>query len=106
MHSKGPWEWRKRRRRERLVSASGYEVVCGKTEKDPLGDGFIHCSESDARLIAAAPEMYDLLERMAEAVELDDPGLARRWAALKASIDGTDEDSDKSEWQRSEARDA
>jgi hypothetical protein len=86
--SKGPWRVDERASDHAdhgvIVDADGMIVATVHQDDGMYGDG------PDARLIAAAPEMYALLER------LDDPDADREdliatWKRLKARIDGTNE---------------
>ena len=93
----GPWEMYGR--------GGGVSVQHGRTK-----DGHIHiawigpatrernkASDANIRLIAAAPDMYDLLDRVHEAINGDEDDenyidrisiLANRWNTLRAKING------------------
>jgi hypothetical protein len=61
-HTPGPWRWVPQPnfswQYQDLMSASGEVVLSGEEAPDPSG---IEISHADARLIEAAPEMWDLI---------------------------------------------
>lgn len=85
----GPWEWRQTDESKRNGtftsmyrlgnSETGYRVLCADVVND-----------ANARLIASAPEMFEALERLARAAEIemrDLPGPTEIDLALAASRD-------------------
>jgi hypothetical protein len=66
-HTPGPWRWVPQPnfswQYQDLMSASGEVVLSGEEAPDPSG---IEISHADARLIEAAPEMWDLIVELFE----------------------------------------
>lgn len=81
-HSKGPWRWELEEYNiERLRASDGYEVICGKV--DQRGVGYVHCSQEDSELIAAAPELLEALEGL---LDLRDGSMSHWYATAEALI--------------------
>ena len=89
-HTPGPWRWVPQPdfswQYQDLMSASGEVVLSGEEAPDPSG---IEVSHADARLIEAAPEMWDLIVELFEDPQLSliIGGNPNRVSALMASAD-------------------
>jgi hypothetical protein len=98
-HTPGPWRWVPQPdyswQYQDLMSASGEVVLSGEEAPDPSG---IELSHADARLIEAAPEMWDLIVELFEDTKLSliiggNPNqvsaLMERADKLRAKVRGT-----------------
>ena len=77
-HTPGPWEWQGR------YLFSGRAHVIWYTTAD---DG-IHCAQTDARLIAAAPELYEALRLAQQIIGHPDDAHSKLIAAAIAKATG------------------
>lgn len=66
-HTPGPWEWRENLSRKTLESAHGTVIDSAPYEGMWFSGDSV---EADQQLIAAAPELLDILERIVRADDL------------------------------------
>lgn len=85
-HTPGPWSWYTRNGHRVAIDGSGGAEVARAEEYG--ASAWIEVSEDDARLIAAAPELLEALQRLVDAVDPESTGWDEAVAAISKATGG------------------